>query len=154
MPLKTISVFLKPRAAAIRMRNTWLMFRYGVRIGPNVQASLSSRFHTRRRGAITVGADTLIAFKTLLTTYDPQSGQDRDIHIGARCFIGGGSIILPGVTIGDESIVGSGAVVAEDVPKGCIAAGNPARILKREIEVGPFGRLKGADERTRAFWKP
>jgi acetyltransferase-like isoleucine patch superfamily enzyme len=149
-----LSIFRKQLAVVIRARNAWLNLRYGVKIGPNVRASLSSRFHSRRRGAITVGADTLIAFKALLTTYDPLTGQDRDIRVGERCFIGGGAILLPGVTIGDETIVGSGAVVTGDIPSRCIAGGNPARILRQEIEVGPWGRLKGADERTRAFWKP
>ncbi|SMH43755.1 sugar O-acetyltransferase [Azospirillum agricola] len=53
------------------------------------------------------------------------------VHIGANVWIGGGSIVLPGVRIGDDAIVGAGSVVTRDVPAGATVAGNPARILKR-----------------------
>jgi maltose O-acetyltransferase len=63
-------------------------------------------------------------------------------------------MILPGVTIGDGAIVGGGAVVFEDVPPRSIVGGNPARVLKTDIDAGPYGRLEGADENTRRLWKP
>ena len=53
----------------------------------------------------------------------------RPVHIGANVWIGGGSIILPGVTIGDDAIIGAGSVVTRDVPPGATVAGNPARVL-------------------------
>ncbi|SPT66473.1 acetyltransferase [Aeromonas salmonicida] len=46
-----------------------------------------------------------------------------------KVWIGGGAILLPGVTIGREAIVGAGAVVTRDVPAGARVVGNPARIL-------------------------
>lgn len=52
---------------------------------------------------------------------------------------------MPGVEIGDGCIVGAGSVVTRSVPPGCIVAGNPARILRRGIEVGQYGRLADAD---------
>ncbi len=52
----------------------------------------------------------------------------RPVVIGSDVWIGGGAIILPGVTIGDGSIVGAGAVVTRDVPAGARAVGNPARV--------------------------
>ena len=53
----------------------------------------------------------------------------RPVRIGANVWIGGGAIILPGVTIGDDAIIGAGSVVTRDVPPGSIVAGNPARLL-------------------------
>jgi acetyltransferase-like isoleucine patch superfamily enzyme len=53
---------------------------------------------------------------------------------------------MPGVTIGDESIVGSGSVVMSDVAPRTIVAGNPARVIRENIEVGKRGRLKGSEE--------
>lgn len=50
------------------------------------------------------------------------------MHIGRDVWIGGGAIILPGITIGDEAVVGAGSVVTRDVPAGAIVRGNPARI--------------------------
>jgi maltose O-acetyltransferase len=51
----------------------------------------------------------------------------RPVHIGADCWIGGGAIILPGITIGDNAIIGAGSVVTKDVPAGATHLGNPAR---------------------------
>jgi maltose O-acetyltransferase len=56
----------------------------------------------------------------------------KPIEIGSDCWIGGGAIILPGVKIGDKSVIGAGSVVTRDVPSGVVAAGNPCRVL-REI---------------------
>lgn len=51
----------------------------------------------------------------------------RPITIGANVWIGGGAIILPGIAIGDDAIVGAGSIVTRDVPAGVTVAGNPAR---------------------------
>lgn len=50
--------------------------------------------------------------------------------------IGGGAVILPGITVGERAMVGAGAVVTKDVPPGTIVAGNPARIIGRVSEQG------------------
>jgi maltose O-acetyltransferase len=52
----------------------------------------------------------------------------RPIQIGRNVWIGGGAILLPGITIGDDAIIGAGSVVTRDVPAGATALGNPARI--------------------------
>jgi maltose O-acetyltransferase len=54
----------------------------------------------------------------------------RPIRIGHDAWIGGGAIILPGVTIGDGSVVGAGSVVVHDVPPASVVVGNPARIVR------------------------
>ena len=54
------------------------------------------------------------------------------IHIGKCCWIGAGAIILPGVSIGDNTVVGAGSVVTRDLPSNVVAVGNPCRVL-REI---------------------
>ncbi|AWN42120.1 sugar O-acetyltransferase [Methylobacterium durans] len=51
----------------------------------------------------------------------------RSITIGRNVWIGGGAMILPGVTVGDDAIIGAGSVVARDVPAGMTVVGNPAR---------------------------
>ena len=54
------------------------------------------------------------------------------VHIGKNCWIGAGAIILPGVTIGDQVVVGAGSVVTKDLPSHVVAVGNPCRVI-REI---------------------
>ena len=92
--------------------------------------------------AITIGDDVQVApCVQLYTATHPLAAAVRragpeyalPITIGDRVWIGGGSIVLPGVTIGAESVVGAGSVVTRDVPPGVLAAGNPCRVL-RSIE--------------------
>ncbi len=52
----------------------------------------------------------------------------RPVRIGCDVWIGGGAIILPGVSIGDGALIGAGSVVTRDVPAGATAFGNPARV--------------------------
>lgn len=52
----------------------------------------------------------------------------KPVRIGANVWIGGGAILLPGVTIGDDAIIGAGSIVTRDVPAGAKALGNPARL--------------------------
>lgn len=53
-----------------------------------------------------------------------------EINIGNGVWIGGNSVILPGITIGDKSVIAAGSVVTRDVPENVVVAGNPARIIK------------------------
>ncbi len=55
------------------------------------------------------------------------------IHIGRNCWLGAGVIVLPGVTIGDNTVIGAGSVVTKDIPANVVAVGNPCRVL-REID--------------------
>lgn len=54
------------------------------------------------------------------------------VHIGRNCWIGAGALIMPGVTIGDNSVIGAGSVVTKDIPANVVAVGNPCRVM-REI---------------------
>ena len=75
----------------------------------------------------------------LLTAYHPTEPGPRrakleaaaPIAIGDNVWLGGGTIVLPGVTIGDDSVIGAGAVVTKDVPADVLAVGNPARVVRK-----------------------
>jgi maltose O-acetyltransferase len=55
----------------------------------------------------------------------------RPVVIGKNVWIGGGAIILPGVTVGDDALIGAGSVVTRDVAAGTTVAGNPARVMAK-----------------------
>ena len=56
------------------------------------------------------------------------------VHIGKNCWIGAGAIILPGVIIGDQVVVGAGSVVTKDLPSNVVAVGNPCRVVREVRE--------------------
>lgn len=74
------------------------------------------------------------------------------IHIGRNCWLGAGVIVLPGVTIGDNVVIGAGSIVTKDIPSNVVAVGNPCKVLRpvnehdreyyfkdRKIDPGLFG---------------
>jgi acetyltransferase-like isoleucine patch superfamily enzyme len=84
-----------------------------------------------------LGANVTIAdtdFHSLYPAY--RSGHSHptigvaEVRIGKRVLIGTNSIVLKGVTIGDNSVIGAGSVVTTSIPENCIAAGNPCRLLR------------------------
>jgi maltose O-acetyltransferase len=54
----------------------------------------------------------------------------KPITIGSDTWIGGGSIVCPGVTIGSRTVIGAGSVVTKDIPEGVVAVGNPCRVIR------------------------
>lgn len=68
-------------------------------------------------------------------------GKRFDTYIGKNSVIGVNSIILPGVRIGDHCVIAAGAVVTKDVPDHCIAAGNPAKVIRTDVVVSDNGQI-------------
>lgn len=92
-------------------------------------------------GKISVGDNTLIGPNvTIITACHPASIElrkngyqyNKDVHIGRNAWIGSNVIIMPGVSIGDNSIIGAGSLVTKDIPSNVIAFGAPAKV-QREI---------------------
>ena len=118
-------------------------------IGNNVSINMNCTFVDCNR--ITIGDHVLIASNVQLSTathpvelsdrltpdWNPESGQyfcrtyALPIRIGSGCWLGGGVIVLPGVTIGDGCVIGAGSVVTKDIPENSLAVGNPCRVIRR-----------------------
>ena len=88
---------------------------------------------------IYIGNDVMIAPNVVIATAAHPINPDLreqvyqynlPVHIGNRVWIGAGAIILPGVTIGDNSVIGAGSVVTKDIPAGVVAVGNPCRVMR------------------------
>jgi maltose O-acetyltransferase len=97
---------------------------------------------------ITIGAAcqvaTCVQFLTATHPIDPEPRRTgwesaEPIVVGDNVWLGGGAILCPGVTVGDDSVVGAGAVVTRDLPPGVVAAGAPARVLR---EIGESDRIE------------
>ena len=106
-----------------------------IHIEKNVFINSGCKFQDQ--GGVYIGENSLIGHNVILATLnhemDPYHRADlhpKPIHIGKRVWIGSGSILLPGITIGDNSVVGAGSVVTKDVPPNVIVAGNPAKFIK------------------------
>lgn len=119
---------------------------WGMDLHPTCTFSLSAKFDRTYPKGMHVGAHSYIAFDVAILSHDMTRGLYLDTYIGENCFIGGRSMIMPGIRIGNNCIVGAGSVVTKDVPDGCVVAGNPAKIIQENIDVGHYGRLKIADE--------
>ncbi len=88
-------------------------------------------------GKIVIGRGTYIAPNVGIITanHDPYNldshCEGKDVILGRSCWIGMNAVILPGVILGDHTIVGAGSVVTKSFPDGfCVIAGNPARVIK------------------------
>jgi len=100
---------------------------------------------------IYIGEKSLIANGVVILSHEhikrdinnPKIPLMLNTYIGERCFIGINSIILPGVRIGNDCVVGAGSVVTKDIPSGCIVVGNPARIIKTNIKMNDKAILEG-----------
>lgn len=128
-------------------------------IGAHVQINDSN--HIAAIEHVSIGDHTLIASRVFISDHnhggfegdeagnspnvapDARPLKSKPVRIGNNVWIGEQVCILPGVTIGDGAVIGAGSVVTRDVPAGCVAAGNPARVLRRfDPSSGQWQRVK------------
>jgi acetyltransferase-like isoleucine patch superfamily enzyme len=131
--------------AVTGFKRFWLRRVWGMDLHPTVHVSMSAKLDKTYPVGVHVDAHTWVAFEARIMTHDRTRGLYVHTRIGKNCFIGGRSMILPGVQIGDNCVIGAGSVVTKSVPARSLVAGNPARILREGIEVGEYGRFLTAD---------
>ena len=111
-----------------------------IRVGRRFFANFN--FTVLDEALVTIGDDCFIgpnvSIYTACHSTDPVERNSRrewakPVTIGDNVWIGGSVTILPGVTIGSNVTIGAGSVVVKDIPDGCVAVGNPCRVVKRNI---------------------
>jgi maltose O-acetyltransferase len=124
----------------------------GLRMGRDVYLAPEVTIDPDFCWLVSIGDETTIAPGVRILAHDASTkrhiGYSRvgRVEIGRRVFVGADSLVLPGVTIGDDAIVGAGSVVQRDVAAGAVVAGNPARPLSNTDDYvgGHRQRLEGA----------
>tara|TARA_B110000238_G_C16040416_1_gene401633 strand:+ start:530 stop:1081 length:552 start_codon:yes stop_codon:yes gene_type:complete len=120
-----------------KLEGTWLAGdEKNIKIGSQVSFGGNVLLHSN--APIEIGDNSMIAYQTVFytSTHDyadhPMWNKviHRPIKVGNHVWIGTSAIILPGVIIGNYSVIAAGSVVTANVPEGAIVAGNPARIIK------------------------
>ncbi len=133
------------RNLVIGLRRIYYTRVWGMDIHPTALLSLSAKLDRTFPIGVHIGRASYVAFEARILCHDRTRGLYLHTRVGENCFIGGRSLILPGVVIGDNSVVGAGSVVTKSVPPRSLVAGNPARILRSDIEVAEYGRFLTAD---------
>ena len=129
------------RLIIIFIRHQYYTKVFGMDIANNVRISLKAILDKTYPKGIHIGENSYIAAGANILSHDFTRNIHTDTYIGKNTFIGINTIVLPGIKIGDSVIVGSGSVVTKDIPSNCIAAGNPAKILREGISTKKYGQL-------------
>lgn len=120
------------------MKNWLYRVFLGLKVGEQTSFALMVMLDVMFPEKISVGRNTVIGYNTTILAHEYLIKEYRlgPVVIGSEVMIGANSTILPGVTIGDGSIVSAGTLVHKDVPPGCFVGGNPMRVIytKEELE--------------------
>ncbi|KQQ94191.1 thiamine biosynthesis protein ThiF [Leifsonia sp. Leaf325] len=110
-------------------------FGRNITLGKRVFINSGCRFQDQ--GGITIGDDCLIGHNAVIATLqhdiDPRRRSDlipSPVVIERNVWLGANVTVLPGVTIGEDAVIGAGSVVTKDIPAGTIAVGSPARVVR------------------------
>lgn len=148
-PMRSLAPLLPIRNAVVSLRNQWFNRFWGMDIHPTARISLKAHLDKTNPVGIHIGEFTTVTFGVAILSHDMVRDIMTDTWIGKNCFIGAHSVILPGVTVGDGSVVAAGSVVNRDVPPGSIVGGNPAKLIREGIETVQYGVLAKKHQRSR-----
>ncbi|MCF7702198.1 acyltransferase [Loktanella sp. M215] len=129
------------RDVFLLMRRIYLVKVWKMDIHPYTLISLKATLDRTYPQGIHIDEGSAVSFGAVILSHDHTVGKHTDTHIGKFCQIGARSFIMPGVRVGDHSIVAAGAIVTKDVPERSIVAGNPARVIRSNIMTTNWGKL-------------
>lgn len=110
-------------------------------IHPYTLVSLKAVLDRTYPQGIHIGEGSAVSFDAVILSHDHIAGKHTHTTIGRYCQIGARSIVMPGITVGDHSVIAAGAIVTKDVPPRSIVAGNPGRIIRSGIMTTNWGKI-------------
>lgn len=134
------------RDVVLLVRRIYLVKVWKMDIHPFTLVSRKAVLDRTYPRGIHIGEGSAVSFDAVILTHDHISGKRTDTWIGKYCQVGARSFVMPGIRVGDHSVVAAGAIVTKDVPPNSIVAGNPARIIRSGIMTTNWGKItdKGA----------
>ena len=136
------------RDVILLVRRLYLVNVWGMDIHPYTLISRKAVLDRTYPRGIHIGEGTAVSFDAVILSHDHIAGKHTDTRIGKYCQIGARSIVMPGVTVGDHSVIAAGAIVTKDVPQCSIVAGNPARVIRTGIMTTNWGKITEKGEPT------
>lgn len=104
---------------------------WGMDIHPSAWIAPTALIDRTWPRGVHIAEDCIFDEESVLLTHDMTRGVYLDTRVGARTVVGPRAIILPGVTVGADCVIGAGALVNRDVPDGSEVSGNPARLVEQ-----------------------
>ncbi len=134
------------RRSVLDVRRLYLVKFWGMDVHPQTLISLKANLDLTYPSGVHIGEGTAVSFDAVILTHDHIRSLYLDTRIGKYCQIGARSMIMPGVTIGDHSVIGAGSIVTKDIPPNSIAVGNPAKVIRTGIMTTHWGKITDQGE--------
>ena len=121
------------REISLAIHYVYLTKIYKMDIERDARVSILANLDKTFPSGIHIGNETRVTRGVFVLSHDRARGLKKHTYIGKRCFIGVNVIVMPGIKIGDEVVIGAGSVVTKNIPSNSIAVGNPAKVIKSNI---------------------
>lgn len=142
-----VSIQLARYCPSLPVKNWIYRHILGMKVGKETAFALMVMVDVFFPEYIEIGDNSIIGYNSTILCHEYLTREYRlgRVRIGSNVMIGANTTILPGVTIGDNAVIGAGSVVHKDVEPNTFAAGNPLRVIRRLDEEGSPASRGGAD---------